>query len=112
MAANIIVWNIYFALVAILAALILHAQSMHAQSTHAKSAKKDFLRYILYGSFGAIFAGFFFDPLSVHLGYYEFNLPFTVLGVPWAVIAAEFFSVIITIWVFEAILAKTKAEVN
>src|SRR3989344_6030206 len=53
------------------------------------------VKWLLYGLAGSVIAGLFFDPLSVHFGYYKFNLPFgSIWGVPFLVILQEALCVI------------------
>ena len=58
-------------------------------------------KHLLCGLFGSLYAGFLFDPVSVALGYYTFNLQPQVFGVPWIVIAAEALCVAFVVYLFE-----------
>ncbi len=59
--------------------------------------------YLLYFIFGMAF-GFYFDIISFALGYYSYPgfFPMKVLGLPFSMIIAEGFSVVIVIRIFEA----------
>jgi len=67
------------------------------------------VKWLLYGLAGSVIAGLFFDPLSVHFGYYKFNLPFgSIWGVPFLVILQEALCVIVVIYFFEIAFEKAK----
>ena len=72
--------------------------------------------YFLYFIFGMIF-GFYFDIFSFTFGYYSYPnfFPLTIFGIPFTMIIAEGFSVVITINIFEitkSVLRRSGTQLN
>ena len=91
---NELAWTAFFAVTGVVFAAIVATQRNP--------------KYIAYGIFGSLYAGFLFDPLSMHRGYYTFNFGPQIMGIPITVTIAEAFCVGIIIFAFERITKLIK----